>query len=476
MPTNYADAPSMPGYARIPILGNRLDTLRFFADPISHLLRLEREFGSVASFTAGDTSLVCAFGAAHCHTILSDPATFNHYLALPFSIPKNSPASRIFNNILSMNGERHKRYRRMLMPVVNKSAISAHVPAIVDITNRFLGRWNSNEPLNIVREMGNLTIHVSTHCLFGMEPTDDRNSLGPLSLRLLGLLSSPWTIVFPFRLPGTHYAHFLETTELIEGELRRFIRERLAGNALGHDVLSMLMQARDDEGKGLDDDEIISLTTSMLFGGQDALTNTLAWVLVLLSQYPDVLANVQSEIDSVLRGAAPTEDDVSRLPLLDAVVHETMRLLPAIVHLMFRRSTSQTYLGPYALPQGAVVVVSPFVAHRQPDLFPNPRQFQPERWSHIKPGPYEYMPFGAGPRMCLGAAFAAQVLRLQLAMILQRFRPVLPAGVRIDYQVRAANLGAKAAIPLRLARRDTAEPSAITRGNIHELVDFPARA
>jgi len=473
--TNLSNPPTIPGYKRIPIVGNRLDLLRFFSDPIGHLLRLQREFGSLATFTADDPSLVLAFGPENTRAILSDPTTFNHYLALPFPIPKGSPASRIFNNILSMNGERHKRHRRMLMPVVNKAAVSSYAPAIVRITNRFLERWNSNKTVNLVSEMSELTIRVSTHCLFGKELASDADSFGQLSLRLLGLLTSPWTIVFPVNMRGTPYARFLETTELIEKVLRQLISERSKEDTTRQDVLSMLMRARDEDDSRLDDDEIIALTTSMLFGGQDALTNTLSWALVLLSQHPDILDDVQSEIDKVLHGADPTEHDIARLPLLDAVVNETMRLLPAIVHLMFRRSTAMTRIGPYELPQDAVVVVSPFVAHRHPDLFPNPQRFDPQRWNHIKPGPYEYMPFGAGPRLCIGAGFSAQVLRLQLATILQRFRPVIPPGVRIDHQVRAANLGAKGPVPLRLASRHEArEKFAPVQGKIRELVDFPA--
>ncbi len=462
----------IPGYRPLPFFGGRLDALRFFSDPIGHLVRLEREFGPVASFAAGSSSFVCVFGAENNRVVLSDPATFNHYLALPFRIPRNSPASRIFDNILAMNGERHKRYRRVLMPVVNKTAVSAHAPAVVRMTRDFLRRWKADKPLPIVLEMGELIMRVSTHCLFGVEPTTQTTPIGPLSLRLLGLLSSPWTIVFPVNLRGTHYAGFLETTERIEAVLRKLIQEKQ--NAAGADVLSCLIEFRDDDGSKLDDHEIIALSTSMLFGGQDALTNTLTWALVLLSQHAGVLDRLQAEIDDVLRGEEPTESVLPQMPWLDSVVQETMRILPPIVHSMFRRATSTTRIGRHEIKEGSVIVVSPFNMHRNPDLYPNPQRFDPERWSRLTPGPYEYMPFGAGPRMCIGVGFSAMVVRFQLAMILQRFRPVLPENTRIDYLVRAANLGAKEAIPLYLVdRRQTMRSSAPVQGSIRQLVDFP---
>lgn len=463
----------IPGYRRLPLVGNKLDALRFFSDPLGHLRRLEREYGRVASFGAGESPLVCVFGAENNRLVLSDSATFNHYLDLPFRIPKDSPASRIFNNILSMNGERHKRYRRVLMPVVNKAATSAHVPEVVRITREFLRRWNSDKPLPIVQEMGDLTMRVSSHCLFGVEPSANSAPIGPLSLQLLGLLSSPWTIVFPVNLRGTHYARFLETTEQIESVLRKIMQDK--PNTGGRDVLSRLLDFRDDDGTKLEEHEIIALTTSMLFGGQDALTNTLTWTLVLLSQHTAILDRLHDEIDTVLHGDDPSESVVPEMPWLDAVVNESMRLLPAIAHLMFRRSTCATRIGAYEIKEGSVIVVSPFATHRDPEVFPNPHRFDPERWSRMTPGPYEYMPFGAGPRMCIGAGFSAMVLRLQLAMILQRFRPVLPENTRIDYLVRAANLGAKDPIPLCLIdRRHSIRASARVRGTLCDLVEFSA--
>lgn len=475
---NPFDALPIPGYRRIPVVGSRFDILRFFSDPIGHMVKLEREFGSVAAFSADDASLVCVFGADNNRTILSDPTTFNNFLGLPFTVPEGSAATRLFNGILSMNGEHHKRFRRLLMPVVNKSAVSSYIPAIVQMTNDFMDGQDSNPILNIVREMAELTARVSTYCLFGMRSSPLAHSFGQLSLRLLGFLSSPWTIAFPINAPGTYYAGFLETAERLEKNLRQFIRERLREDTSRIDVLSMLVRARDEDDTGLTDDEIISLSTSMLFGGLDPITNTLSWTLVLLSQHPEILAHVQSELDSVLSNADPTEDDLSRLPLLDAIVNESLRLLPAIAHLIFRRPRTATRLGPHILPNAGLIVLSPFVTHRHPELFPNPARFQPERWKHTKPGPYEFMPFGAGPRMCIGAGFAAQVVRVQLATILQRFYPQLPPNVRIDYQVRAANLGAKGPIPMRLLRRDKPihKSQGAVRGTIHALVDFPHKA
>ena len=465
---------SIPGYPRTPIIGNRANTLRFFADPVAHMFRLEREFGAIASFTAGDSSLVCAFGAENNRVILSNPDIFHHSLNLPFSVPKGSAATRIFKGILSMNGATHRRCRRLLMPVVGKAAIASYSPRIVEITEHFANRWPSQTPANLVLDMHELTLRVSSYCLFGAEDENNDGSLGHLGLELLKCLSSPWTIVFPVNLAGTDYARFLDCCTRLELQLQQFIRVRLQDTTPRNDVLSMLIRARDEDGQGFTEEEIIALTISMLFGGQDPLSNTLSWTLLLLAQHPQILADVQAELDSVLRGAPPTDSDLPRLVLLDAVIQESMRIFPAISHLIFRRATESISLGPYQLPPGALVVLSPLVTHRDPALYPNPRRFSPERWKTLRPSAYEYMPFGAGPRMCIGASLSSQTLRLQLATILRRFHPVLPPGLRVDHLLRAANLGTQKPIWLAMVDRNNA-PKAPTRlrGTIHELVELP---
>lgn len=472
-----SDGAPIPGYPRIPFVGNQANTLRFFSDPVGHMVRLEREFGSIATFTAGDPSLVCVFGAENNRAILSDPDIFNHSLSLPFSVPEDSAATRIFKGLLSMNGTRHKRCRRLLMPVVSKTAISSYSSGVAQITERFADRWPCQTPQNIARAMHDLTLRVSTYCLFGTEEPDDPGSLGQIGLQLLQCLSSPWTIAFPLNLPGTDYARFLECCTQIETQLQQFVRTRLSDARPRSDMLSTLMHARDEDDHGFTDEEIVALTISMLFGGQDPLANTLSWTLLLLAQHPQILADVHAELDDVLRGALPTENDLPRLSLLDGVVNESMRIFPAIAHLIFRRTTEATSVGPYHVPAGSLLVLSPLVTHRDSGIYTNPRRFHPERWKSIHPSVYEFMPYGAGPRMCIGAGLAAHVLRIQLATILRRFHPVVPAGLRVDHQVRAANLGTKAPIWLSLVRRRNApRKSPGIRGTIHQLVNLPSPA
>lgn len=456
------DASTLPGAAPLPLIGGRADLLRFFADPIHHLLAA-RARGRVVAMTAGRAELVFAFGADHNHAVLSDPATWRNAVEVPVPLPADSAATRIFRGLMSMNGEEHRRHRRLLLPAVNKAAVASHAADIVEVSQRHLARWTGT--FDVVRAAGTMTTAVLLRCLFDAEAEDD--AIGPLSARLLGLFSSPATLLVPLRVPGLPYTRFLSTCEEVEARVRAMIA---AGGAEGRrDVLSMLLRARAAEDGGITDDQLVAHMVSMVFAGQDAVAGTLVFALLLLAQHPDVARDLVDELDATLGGAEPTPD--TRLPLLDGVLNETMRLLPPIAHLLFRRPAEAMPLGAHVLPAGATLVLSPLVTHREPEVFPEPLRFDPGRWTGAAPGPYAYLPYGAGPRTCLGAGLASSILRVQLALILRGHRPVLAGPTRVDLTVRAANLVVDGALPMRLVPRGEA-PRAVERvdGSIRRLV------
>jgi cytochrome P450 len=280
-------------------------------------------------------------------------------------------------------------------------------------------------------------------------------------------------MLFPFRVPGTPYARFLSVSDRFEARLKRLIEERRATPG-GRDVLSLLIGARDDEAGKLSDAELLGHTAVLFVAAYETTANTLLWTLLLLSQHPRVLADLEEELRSALHGAAPSLDQVAGLPLLDAVVKESMRLLPAVAFLFFRRAQEPISLGGLELPAGATFLISPVVAHRDPALFPDPLEFRPERWRGLDPSPYQYFPFGAGPRMCIGAPFATQSIRILLATMLQRFRFEPVPGTRVDRMVRGITMGPKRAVPMRVRLPEgPPSPAVSLSGDLHELVKLP---
>jgi cytochrome P450 len=215
----------------------------------------------------------------------------------------------------------------------------------------------------------------------------------------------------------------------------------------------------------------------LLIAAHETSSHTLSWTLLLLSQHPEVLGALLAELDAKLGGSAPTLEQLGQLPVLDSVVKESMRLLPATPFLFFRRATGSFELGPYTLPEKAVVLLSPLVTHREPSLYPEPLRFWPERWKTLSPSTYEYLPFGAGPRMCIGASFANMALRVLLALLVQRFRFTLSPDARVSRLVRGITLGPKHGLPMRIDAQDRrSAPPGPVRGDIHQLVQLPLRA
>jgi cytochrome P450 len=237
-------------------------------------------------------------------------------------------------------------------------------------------------------------------------------------------------------------------------------------------VLSTLIRARDEDGSQLSEEDLVAHAAVLLTAAHETSANTIAWTLLLLAAHPRVYADVVDELASKLAGAPPTVEQLSELPLLDRVVKESQRLLPASCILFFRAAQQPFVLGGHDLPAGTRLLTSPFLAHRDPELYPEPRRFDPRRWERLEPTTYQYLPFGAGPRLCIGAQFASQAVRIALAVILARFRFEIAPGARVDRHVRGITLGAKHGIRMRLATPDGVfrSPGPL-RGDIHALVD-----
>ncbi|HMV66962.1 MAG TPA: cytochrome P450, partial [Myxococcota bacterium] len=441
---------TLPGLRPIPLLGRTGGLARFFSDPIGALHRL-RVLGDVVALNRGDPTLIAAFGAAHNRVVLSDSARFQHFADPPFPVPPASSAARLMNALTSMNGEHHRRHRRLMQPAFSRTAVEGYRDATVEVTRRYLDRWRPDRQVDLVEEMVQLTLRVAARTLFGIDVDDDAAAFGDLSLRVLTGLTDVRNMLFPVRWGPTPMARYLRDCEVMEAKLRALLAERRARAGQGRDVLSLLIAAHDDDGAALTDDELIGHTNVLFIAGHETTAFTLAWTLLLLAQHPDVADALDAELARL--PGPPEVGDLAALPVLDGVLKESMRLLPATPFLFIRQADGGAEIGGHALPPGAWLLLSPLITHRDPDRFPDPLAFRPARWEGLAPTPHEYLPFGAGPRMCLGAGFAAQTLRLVLPMILRDWRPELPpAGVRVDLRTQGITMGPAPALPATLRR------------------------
>lgn len=466
----------IPGLRPLPLVGDRLAFVRLLRDPVRILRGLYREHGTIAALGHAPP-LVCAFGPALNQQIMPYAKEFEHYGELPLRIPPGSALERMSTNLTVMNGERHQSQRRLLMPAFGRSAVQAHRDDMVEVAERHVAAWSGHVTIDLAAEMVELTLSVMLRCLFGVALPEDRHDvLRRTGKDLLGLMTSPATMLLPLDLPLLPYGRFLRLTQRIEARMLELAAERRAHAGTGgshRDVLSLLLAAHDEDGTRLTDAELIGHMGLLMTAGHETTANALTWALLLLDQHPHVHAALYEELRGELCGEAPTVEQLSRLPLLDAVVKESLRILPPTYMMFIRRARGAFELGHYALPEGSMVVLSALVTHHMPDVWPEPERFRPERWASRRPSAFEFLPFGAGPRLCLGAAFAELELRVLLALLVQRFwlRP-LP-GTRVDLRGRGITLGPHAAVPVRVEPRAGSIPAREPLGGtIRELVQL----
>jgi len=454
----------LPGPRPVPLVGWRGNQHRFFHDPIAYLRAVHRLYGPVAGLVAGDPARVFAFGPHYNEALLRDTRLF-HRCGFTLEGPADSALSRLGHGLVAQNGDEHRHDRRLLMPAFRRARIGGYRDDIVAITARMLDGWRIGEQRDIWTDMRGLTRGLVGAILFGLEP-DEAAQLGALMARWLELNGLNRFLLWPIDRPGMPYHTLMRLSERLEQRLLAVAERRRRAPGRADDALSLLVQ----EDAGLDHGALVGQMCMLFIAADEAAHNALTWLPFLLSQHPAVLTDLRDELDGRLRGAAPTVEDLDRLPLLDRVVKEGLRLLPPVVYGI-RLTSEPCELGGHALPRGATVWFSHYVTHMLPELYPRPRRFLPERWEELTPSPYAYLPFGAGPRACIAGLLAQLEIKLVLAMVLQRYTLTLADGATIDRHV-TVTLAPKSGMPMRIGQRDDRPRRATVRGTIREMVDF----
>lgn len=466
-------ASEIPGLRPIPFVGRHLGLLRLFRDPLRVLPRLWREHGEIAALSRGDPSIVCAFGPAFHQQLLPRAKEFEHLDDIPMRVPEGSALSRTLFNLTVINGADHRRQRRLMMPAFGRSVIHGYRDDMVELAGSRLARWRTGSQVDANREMTELTLDVMMRCLFGLSPGEDAAEVGRLGTSFLEHMTSPATAMLPLDLPWLPFGRFMRLCERFEERLIEMIEQRRASRDQAQDVLSLLIRAADEDGSRLTDRELLGNMGLLFVAGHETTAHALSWTLFLLAQHPQIQLELREELRGELHGDAPTVEQLARLPLLDAIVDESLRLLPPTYVLFIRRAMGEFELGPYRMPEGSLVVLSPLVAHHLPEVFEEPERFRPERWASRKPSPFELVPFGAGPRLCLGASFAAQEIRLVLAMIVQRHGLRMLPGSRVDPKARGITMGPRGGLPIELVDPDARpRPPVDVGGSIREWVQW----
>ncbi len=453
---------------------------------------LFRQYGPVVSLAeGGGTRLlspyptcpgtVFTYGAEITRQIAAQDEAF-HKMPLSLALfplgevsARRAPLKRFGYGLFGVNEEEHRRQRRLLMPAFHKQQIRLYHDTMLRITQTTLDHWRTGQTILVNREMQNLTMDIVTALLFGEENSVKDTGVGPALQEAIALVSDAKTQMFPIDLPGIPYHRLLNAVNRVEDTIRQIITRKRAQGAQGNDLLSVLIRARNAEnGSALTEEELISHAGVLFAAGHETSANALSWMLFLLSQHPQVAADLQDELRSQLNGAEPTVDQMEHLPFLDAVVKESLRLFPP-APFNGRILSRDTQVGEYTLPAGTEILHSIYWTQRMPELFEQPNCFDPYRWQRINPSVYEYSPFSAGPRMCIGAGFATQEIKLVLSVLLQRFR-LKPAPGMVVTPKESIVLSTVEGLPMIVCEpnRQFGEGIGGPLGAVRRMVDLPA--
>ncbi len=335
------------------------------------------------------------------------------------------------NGLVTSSGELWKRHRRIIQPIFHRSRMAAMADRMVQVGEQRLADWARHEgqPVNIAAEMMQLALEVISQTMFTTSMTqhiDQINQSLGVSLRYaFNSFHNP--LRFPLWVPTARNREFRAAMQYMDGLIYALLAERRRTGTRHGDLLDLLLQARDEEtGTGLSDQELRDEALTIFAAGHETTANALAWTWYLLATHPEAKARFHEEVDRVLQGRTPTAGDLAHLPYTRAVFDESLRLYPPAAAVQRKTSAPVTVRG-LTLPAGAIILVGVYNLHRHPDFWPDPERFLPERW--LKEGQpearYAYLPFGAGPRACVGTHFATVEGPLLLALIGRRYDPRL---------------------------------------------------
>lgn len=398
----------------------------FRRGPLQLYQNAARRFGDVVSIRFGPSRTYFFHHPAHVKHILQDHAR-NYGRNLFTNAVLNLLAP---DSLITLEGERWLARRRLAQPAFHRKRIGALAQGMTETALAVAERWrepaHDGRPLDLAHEMMRLTLHVAGQALFGVDVSGEANAIGRAVTEAVQYFAYRSRTVFPLPrwVPTPRNRRFLAAGRFLDQLVDEIIRERRSRGQYGEDLLSLLMQAVDDEtGARLEDRELRDEVRSMMGAGHETTANLLTWAFYLLSQNPEAEARLHRELDEALPGRPPRFDDLAVLPFTRRVLDETLRLYPP-AWAMARTSIEPDEVGGYLIPARAGITLSAYVTHRRPDVWPEPERFIPDRFtpeqSQARP-PFAYFPFGGGPRQCIGNLFALTEGALVLATLAQRY-------------------------------------------------------
>jgi cytochrome P450 len=419
-----------PGPSGLPFLGSLLDVKR---DRLGFLARLTSEFGDFVQFRMGKNALY----------LVNDPDGIRHVLQDNHQNYRKgvglTQAKRwLGEGLVTSEGEVWSRQHHLIQPAFQRHRLTEFGPVVTNATSTMLKLWSGyaarGQRINVGSQMMQLTLGIITRILFGT----DINNAGDVGVAFSAALQDAMNrmtaiMILPDWLPIPGKLRFKRALQTLNNIVDEIIRKHRAGEGRPKSLLSDLLAEKLEAHSGFGDRELRDQVMTLLLAGHETTSNSLAWTFYLMSHNPQAWRRVRNEVDQVLGGRMPTHDDLAQLIWTRMVLEESLRLYPP-VWLIPRQAVADDEISGYLVASGSHVLISPYILHRHLLHWTEPEMFNPERFSPTKPAKrhqYTYLPFGAGPRACIGSSLAMMEALLILAMVAQKYRLQLATGSRV---------------------------------------------
>src|SRR5678816_2469724 len=395
----------------------------FNNDTLGFIERLQRDYGDVVRSRFLYLYAYFLYNPADIETLLSTNAkSYRKAQSL------RSPFFHrlVGNGLVTSEGDFWRRQRRLAQPAFHRQRISSYGDIMVQYALRAIAKWKDGEQRDISREMTRLTLEIVVKTLFNSDVSNDADHVGAMLSQIVKPFASQATLkwIADNRLPTPEHRRYFKAVSEIDRIVYRIIAERRASGYDEGDLLSMLLEAQDEDGSQMTDAQLRDEVMTLFLAGHETTALALSWSWYLLASHPEAEKVFHAELDEVLGGRTPSVADMPKLKYTEMIAKEAMRLYPP-AYAVGREALEETEIGGFRVPKGTQLFAFQWVTHRDPRFFDEPAAFKPERWAGetIEQLPkYAYFPFGGGPRQCIGNYFAMMEIVLLLATIGQRFR------------------------------------------------------
>jgi cytochrome P450 len=406
---------------RTPPVATGRNLRRLVRDPLAYFQALTAEHGDIVCYRpAPDTAFLINHPDFVRHVLVDNNRNYS----------KETHTNQLFNKVvaeglLTSEGETWRRQRRMMQPAFHRTRLEQMDQVVAEATEALLRDWREararGEAVDVARDMAALTLTVTTRALFGVDLGDEVREIGEMVNRAIAFMEKPSD-------PRVN-----QSMHELDAVVYRIIKQRRNGFQDRGDLLSSMILARDGEtGEAMSDEQLRNQVMTLMLAGYDTTASALTWTWYLLSQHPDAFGQLQAETRRVLGGRAPKYSDLESLIYTRQVLDEGLRMYPP-AWTLGRRALGEDEIGGYYIGPGSTIAICLYTLHRHPGFWELPDTFDPDRFSPERSAgrhKFAFLPFGAGPRQCIGNTFGLMEASLVLSHVAQHFTLELTPGVQ----------------------------------------------